>query len=117
MVRAIVASAIVHLMTLTCATYGVGTVVSLLGEGLAMGWEFILMLLLAILAFLIWLLFGTVAIAGMGATAAALLVLGAVTALGVIDRTPVRKVASFSSTPQEVKSLKVVTFPPESGPG
>lgn len=107
MLRAIVASAIVHLITLACATYGVGTVVSWVGDGLAMGWAFILFLLLLILAFLIWLLFGTVAVAGMGATTAALLVLGAVTALGVIERAPVKQAASVPATPQEVKPLEV----------
>lgn len=99
MFRAVVASAVIHSVSLCLAIFGYGATVGWIGGVLSLGWAFLLFLLLLLLAFVLWLLFGTVALAGLGAPAAVAIVLAAVAALGVADRAPAQTAA------QEVESV------------
>ncbi len=87
MLRTGVASAVVHLVMLLLAQFGVGPAADWLVGAFAVGWQALLLFLLSLLAFLLWLLFGTVAIAGMGGATAVVLIAAGVTALGLADRT------------------------------
>lgn len=83
--RAIAISAMLHFLVLGSAQFGWHHELA----GLALwSWEFLLALFLALLAFLLWLLFGTAAIALSGSTALVLLVAGALAALTALQTAP-----------------------------
>ena len=88
MIRALILSGTVHFTLLCFAHFGVGPSLDWLGGLLALGWEFILALLLLLLAFLLFLIFGATILASMGAVSAAAVVVAAVAALSVLDQAP-----------------------------
>ena len=80
--RAIAISAMLHFLVLGSAQYGWHNDIA----GLALwSWELLLALFLALLAFLLWLLFGTAAIALSGTTALVLIVAGTLAALTALQ--------------------------------
>jgi hypothetical protein len=105
----VAASGVIHLFSLYLAQNGVDGMAGMMGGVLSLSWEALLALFLAVVALVLWLVFGLSAVALMSPGVAVAVVVAALAALNVVELVPskgVAKVQKEKPVPVEVAVLE-----------